>query len=152
MDSGVVIQLVAVLASIMVAAGSVGALLFGVWVYKRTGEAQVQLLALETLQRYLDLAVAHPDLAGPDESQSVNARYAWFAAYSLTTAQTLWLLVGRQQNWQRSINAIVRQHRPYLRSGAFVCDDFSPDFVAYLRSRVAELQCTQSNDAQGAPS
>src|SRR5215469_13345668 len=152
MDSGVVVQLVAVLASTMVAAGSVGALLFGVWTYKRNGEAQVQLLALETLQRYLDLAVAHPDLASPDESQSVDVRYAWFAAYSLTTAQTLWLLVGRQANWQRSINAIVRQHHSYLQSGEFVCDDFCPDFVDYLRNRVTELKCAQSNNVERAPS
>jgi len=121
------------------------------WTYKRNGEAQIQLLARETLRRYLDLAVAHSDLASPDESQSVNVRYAWFA-YSLTTGQTPWLLVGRQPNWQRSINAIVRQHHSYLRSGAFVCDDFYPDFVRHLRTRVAELKCAESNDAQGAPS
>jgi hypothetical protein len=84
-----------------------GALLWGVWTYKRNGEAQVQLLALGTLQHYLDLAVAHPDLASRDDSEAVDPRYAWFAAQSLTTAQTLWLLVGRQENWQRSINAIV---------------------------------------------
>ena len=79
-------------------------------------------------------------------------RYAWFAAQSLTTAQTLWLLVGRQPNWQRSINAIVRQHHSYLRSGAFVRDDFSPDFLAYLQTQVAELKCAESTNAKGAPS
>jgi len=152
MDSGVVVQLVGVLASILKAAGTVGALLWGVWTYKRKGEAQVQLLALEALQRHLDLAVAHPDLASRDESQSVDVRYAWFAAHSLTTAQALWLLVGRQPNWQRSINAIVRQHHSYLQSGEFVCDDFCPDFVSYLRTRVAGLKCVESNDAEGAPS
>jgi hypothetical protein len=110
------------------------------------------LLALEGLQHYLDLAVRYPDLASRDESQSVDVRYAWFAAQSLTTAQTLWFLVGRQPSWQRSINAIVRQHHSYLRSGAFVCDDFWPDFVSYLRTRVAELKCAESNDAEGAPS
>ena len=145
MNSGFVLQLIGT-------AGTVAALLWGVWTYKRNGEAQIQLLALERLQHYLDLAVKHPDLASPDESQSVDARYAWFAAQSLTTAQTLWLLVGRQPSWQRSINAIVRQHHSYLRSGAFVCDDFSPDFVGYLRTRVAELKCNQPNDADGARS
>jgi hypothetical protein len=131
---------------------TVAALLWGVWTYKRNGEAQIQLLALERLQHYLDLAVKYPDLASRDESQSVDVRYAWFAAQSLTTAQTLWLLVGGQPSWQRSINAIVRQHHSYLRSGAFVCDDFCPDFVGYLRTRVTELKCAESNDAEGAPS
>jgi hypothetical protein len=147
MDPGVV-QLIAVLASIVIAAGTVGALLWGIWTYKRNGEAQLQLLALGTLQHYLDLAVAHPDLASRDDGQPVDPRYAWFAAHSLTTAQTLWLLVRSQANWQRSINAIVRQHRSYLRSGAFVCDDFSPEFVTYLRTRVADLKCAASSDVE----
>jgi hypothetical protein len=107
-----------------------------------------QLLALGTLQHYLDLAVAHPDLASRDDRQPVDARYAWFATQSLTTAQTLWLLVGRQASWQLSINAIVRQHHSYLRSGVFVCDDFSPEFVRYLRTRVADLKCASLNDAE----
>jgi hypothetical protein len=74
-------------------------------------------------------------------------RYGWFAAQSLNTAQTLWLLVGRQPSWERAINFIVRQHHSYLQSGAFVCDDFSPDFVGYLRTRVPDLKCSESNDA-----
>ena len=150
MDSSVVVQLsgpIALLASF----SSVCALLWGVWTYKRNAEAQLQLLALQTLMRYLDLAVAHPDLASRNESQSVDVRYAWFAAQSLTIAQTLWLLVGRQPNWQRSVNAIVRQHHSYLRSGTFVCGDFSPEFVSYLRTRVAELKCADSNDGERAP-
>jgi hypothetical protein len=66
-----------------------------------------------------------------DESQSVDARYAWFAAHSLNTAQTLWLLVGREPNLQLSIDAVVRQHCPSLRSETFVCRDFSPRYVRY---------------------
>ena len=128
---------------------TVAALLWGVWTYKRNGEAQIQLLALERLQHYLDLAVKYPDLASRDESQSVDARYAWFAAMSLTTAQTLWLHVGRQPSWQRSIDSIVRQHHSYLRSGEFACDDFCPDFIGYLRTRVADLKCAESTDAEG---
>lgn len=147
MDASV-FQLIAVLASVVLATATVFGLLWGVWTYKRNGEAQVQLLALGTLQHYLDLAVAHPDLASRDERRPVDARYAWFAAQALTTAQTLWLLVGRQENWQRSINAIVRQHGSYLRSGAFVCDDFCPEFVGYLRTRVAGLTC--ADDARQA--
>lgn len=142
------LQQVALCASVVVAASTVAALLWGVWTYKRNGEAQVQLLALGTLQHYLDLAVAHPDLASRDDSQPVDVRYAWFAAHALNTAQTLRILVGHQVDWQRSIDAIVRQHRCYLRSGAFVCDDFSPEFVSYLRERVADIRCAESSEAK----
>lgn len=145
--SSAVAQLIPALATVVLAVATVAALLWGIWTYKRNGEVQLQLQALGALQHYLDLAVAHPDLASPDERQPVDARYAWFAAQSLTTAQTLWLLVGRQPNWQRSINAIVRQHRSYLRSGAFVCADFSPEFVGYLRTQVSDLKCAEASDA-----
>jgi hypothetical protein len=145
MYSGIILQLIG-------PAATVAALLWGVWTFKRNGEVQIQLLALERLQHYLDLAVEHPDLASRDENQSVDVRYAWFAAQSLTTAQTLWFLVGRQPSWQRSINAIVRQHHSYLRSGAFLCDDFCPDFVGYLRTQVADLKCADSKDVEGARS
>jgi len=145
MHSVVSLQLIAVLVTMVMAAGSVCALIWGVWTYRRSADAQLQLLAFQTLQRYLDHAVDHPDLASWNASQSVDARYAWFAAQALTTAQTLWLLVARHPTWQRSINAIVRQHQPYLESGHFVCDDFDPDFVSFLRTRCTGLKCADAN-------
>lgn len=142
-----VAQLIPVLATAVMAVATVLTLAWGMWTYKRNGEAQLQMLAFGMLQHYLDLAVAHPDLASRDDRQPVDARYAWFAAQALATAQTLWLVVGRHASWQRSINAIIRQHRPYLQSGALVCGDFGADFLAYLRERVPDLKCAEPCDA-----
>lgn len=132
----------AVWASVVVATAAVVSLGVGVWNSHRSARAQVQAMALANLQSYLALAVEHPDLASPDESRPVDARYGWFAAYALNTAQTLRALVGHEAGWQRGIDTIVRQHGPYLRSGAFHCEDYDPAFVAYLRQRVADLRCT----------
>lgn len=137
------LQMAALCASIIMAVSILATLLFGVWTYSRNANSQVQLLALGTLQHYLDLAVEHPELASRGDDQPIDAQYAWFAAQAITTAQTLWTLVGNQESWQRSINAIIRQHRSYLRSGAFVCDDFTPEFVSYLRGKVADLKCAE---------
>jgi hypothetical protein len=133
--------MIATISAIVMMLATVAALLWGVWTYKRNGEAQLQLLALQMLQHHLDLAVAHPDLASGEEVQAVDARYGWFAARALLTAQTLWTLVGHQPEWVRTINAIVRQHKRYLRSGEFVCDDFNPAFVEHLRVLVPDLKC-----------
>ena len=148
-----ILQQLALLGSIVMAASMLATAIFGVWTYKRNAEAQVrsaeaqlQLLALGALQHYLDLAVEHPDLASHAEEQPIDARYGWFAAQALTTAQTLRVLVGDQGDWQRAVNAIIRQHRPYLRSGAFVCEDFTPEFVSYVRARVADLKCADVRD------
>ena len=59
MDRSFVLQLIGT-------ALPVAALLWGVRTYKRNGEAQIQLLALERVQHYLDLAVKYPDLATRD--------------------------------------------------------------------------------------
>lgn len=149
-DSGTALAKVAPWTSIVLAAAAVISLCFAVWSYRRNAEAQiriaeaqVQLSALGMLQHYLDLAVEHPELASRVDDQPVDARYAWFAAQALTTAEVLRRLVGEQGEWQRAVSAIVRQHRPYLRSGAFVCEDFAPDFVAYLRERVPDLRCAE---------
>ncbi len=141
------LQYVTLWAPVVVTVSTVATLLWGVWTYRRNARAQLQLQALSTLQHYLDLAVARPDLASRHEDQPVDAPYAWFAAHALVTAQTLWTLVGEQAEWQRAINAIIRQHRPYLRSGAFVCEDFAPAFVRYLRQKVADLKCAAGGDA-----
>lgn len=145
--AGNVLQLISLVGSIVVAVSMVATLLFGVWSYNRNAEAQVRLMALGNLQHYLDLAVQHPDLASGGD-HPVDARYAWFAAEALTTAETLWVLVGQQAEWRRAINAIIRQHRSYLRSGAFVCDDFTPGFVSYLRERDPMLRCAELGTAQ----
>ena len=147
MDPGSLPQ-VALWSGIIRDAVAVVSLVFAVWSYRRTAksqahsaQAQVQLSALSTLQHYLDMAVANPELATRDESQPVDASYGWFAAQALNTAQTLWTQVGEHEDWQRAINAIVRHHQSYLRSGAFTCNDFTPQFIDYLRGRVPDLRC-----------
>lgn len=134
-------QVVALVAAVLIPVVTGVSLLWGVWTYQASANAQVQLLALGALQHYLDLAIAHPEEASRRDDQPVDAKYAWFAAQALTTAQVLRTLVGDQPSWQRSIDAIVRHHRSYLRSGAFQCDDFAPEFVGYLRAKVPELAC-----------
>ena len=135
------LQHLALWASIAIAVATVISLIFAAWTYRRNAEAQVQLLALGTLQHYLDRAVEYAEVASRKNDDPMDARYAWFAAHALFTAQTLRTLVGSHAEWQRAINAIVRQHLPYLRSGAFVCEDFAPDFVSYLRERFPDLKC-----------
>lgn len=138
------LQLVAIASGFIAATSAAGALVWAVWTYRRNAASQMQLLALGALQHYLDLAVAHPDLASRDESEAVDARYAWFAAHALVTAQTLWTLAGSDENWRRPVDSIIRQHRAYLVSGAFVCGDYRSDFVGYLRSRVPDLACADA--------
>ena len=113
---------------------------FGVMTYWRSAADQRQTAALAALQEYLKLSIEHPDLANRDRAQPVDDKYKWFATHALFTAETLWRLEGDDENWQRAINSIIRQHRGYLEQGAFPGDDFQPEFVNYLRKRVSGLK------------
>jgi hypothetical protein len=137
------LQTIALWASIVVAATAVLSQAIVIWNFNRNSEVQAQLMALGALQNYLNLAIQYPDLASHDKNHPVDARYAWFAANALNTAQTLRVLTGRQADWQRAIDAIIRQHQPYLRSGLFECHDFNPEFISYLRRRVADVKCVE---------
>lgn len=142
------LQQIALGSSIVVAATAIISLVVGIWHYNRNSEAQVQLAALAALQNYLHLAVQYPDLASHEDERPVDARYAWFAAHALNTAQTLRVLVGHQADWQRGIDSIIRQHQAYLRSGLFECQDFNPDFTGYLREKVVNVRCAQHGEAE----
>lgn len=127
--------------TILAAAVTAGSMVFGVLTYQRSASDQRQIIALGILQDYLKTSVEHPDLASQDRNQPVDAKYLWFATHALFTAETLWGLVGTDPRWQRAVDSIVRQHRGYLVQGVFACDDFTPEFVDYVRQRVPDLKC-----------
>lgn len=133
-------------ASIVVASTATISLGTGIWSFNRNAEIQAQFMALSALQNYLNLAVQYPDLASRDNDHAVDARYAWFAANALNTAQTLGILAGYQADWQPAIDSIIRHHQPYLRSGLFVCDDFKPEFISYIRTKAEEVRCAVKDE------
>jgi hypothetical protein len=145
------LQLIGIGAGAVSATAFMLTFIFGVYQFVRSAENQLQSSAFGVLQHYLDQATARPDLATRAPGQPVDAQYAWFAANAVVTAQTLWQLVGTRPDWQRSINAIIRHHESYLRSGAFTCDDFAPEFVTYLRQRVPGLRCAAAESAATVP-
>ena len=130
-------------ATILGALVTAGSMVFGVLTYQRSAVEQRQAAALGMLQQYLELAVAHPDLASRSPDQPVDAKYDWFATHALFTAETLWGLVGDDSRWERAIDAILRQHRGYLTRGGFRCGDYTPGFVKYAQKRIPEIKCAR---------
>ena len=131
------------IATILGALVTAGSMVFGVLTYQRSAAENRQASSLAMLQEYLKLAVEHPDLASRRPDQPVDARYEWFATHALFTAETLWNLVGTDPRWERAIDSILRQHRSFLAGGDFACGDYSPGFVKYIQTRVAELKCAR---------
>ena len=129
------------LATVIGALVTAVSMVFAVVTYQRSAAEHREAAALGMLQDYLKLAVDHPDLASREPGQPSDARYERFATNAVFTAETLWVLVGHDQRWQRAIDAILREHRGYVVQGVFACKDFTPEFVNYIRVRVPELKC-----------
>ena len=130
-------------ATILGAAVTAGSMLFGVLTYQRSAANQRQAGSLNILNDYLKMTVEHPDLASRDPGQPVDAEYEWFATHALFTAETLWVLVGDDPRWTRSIAFILRQHRSYLEQGHFICGNFSSEFVTYVKNQIKDLKCAR---------
>ena len=130
-------------ATIVGAVVTAGSMVFGVLTYQRSTFQTRQAGSLGILHDYLKLAVEHPDLASRRPDQPIDAEYEWFVTNAMFTAETLWTLVGDDPRWSTSISSILRQHRHYLESGVFVCDDFSKEFVTYIKTQTPALKCSR---------
>ena len=117
--------------------------IFGVMTYRRGAHDQRQVAAVGILQEYLKLSIEHPDLASRVSDQPVDASYSWFATHALFTAETLWRLVGRDKQWDNTIDFVLAAHRGYLQQGVLSCDVFQPEFLQYMKERFPELKCGQ---------
>ena len=131
-------------ATILGALVTAGSMVFGLLTYQRSATENRQAGALGMLQEHLKLAVEHPDLASRGADVPADTRYEWFVAHALFTAETLWLLVGDDPRWQRTVDALLRQHESYLKQGLLPCGDYSPEFVSYMQGRLPSLQCRPS--------
>jgi hypothetical protein len=80
----------------------------------------------------------------PFPYDSIHARYIWFATHSLFTVESLWTLVGEDERWERTLEALLRPHCGYIQQGVLGCDAFDPDFCKFLKSRFPELKCAPS--------
>ena len=115
--------------------------LFAACTYYETSQAQTEAAAVAVLQEYLKLAIEYPSLANRRPNAPVDSRYDWFASHAFFTAETIYNLTEGEHGWDRTIGAILREHRSYVIQGAFPCGDFDPDFVSLVRKRFPGMKC-----------
>jgi len=119
-------------------------MIFAVTTYWQGAREHRQASAIGILQDYLKFSVEHPELASRPTDAPIDARYVWFATHTLFTVESLWTLVGEDERWDRTLEALLRPHRGYLQQGVMGCDAFDPGFYEFLKSRFPELKCKQT--------
>jgi hypothetical protein len=130
-------------APVLAAFVTTASMIFAVTTYWRGAREQKQASAINILQDYLKFSVDHPELASRDANAPTDARYEWFAAHTLFTAESLWTFVGDDERWDKTLDVLLRPHRAYLQEGAVRCEAFQPGFLQYLKSRFPNLNCAK---------
>jgi hypothetical protein len=104
--------------------------------------AQALATVLGIVQAQTQLALEYPDLAArdPDDTAALeDPRYVWFAINALTTADSIYALVGDDPSWRYAAEALVQQHLPFVLSPEFPCELFAPAFVRFVREETREM-------------
>jgi hypothetical protein len=108
----------------------------GVWVayrqWKSGVRSQQEATALGIWKDYVQLALAHPDLASPDASllngdrrSERFRRYDWFVSAMLFACEQIVALQPHDREWRASIADHLHIHRVYLSHPSFLPDRYS---------------------------
>jgi len=131
-------------APVLAAFVTTASMIFAVTTYWQGSREHRQASAIGILQDYLKFSVEHPELASRPADAPIDARYVWFATHTLFTVESLWTLVGNDERWDRTLEALLRPHRGYLQQGVLGCDAMDPGFLQFLEGRFPELKCAQT--------
>jgi len=130
-------------APVLAAFVTTASMIFAVTTYWRGANEHRQASAIGILQDYLKFSVEHPELASRPADAPLDAAYVWFATHTLFTVESIWILVGEDERWDRTLELLLRPHRAYLQKGVLGCDTFDAGFFGFLKTRFPELKCAQ---------
>jgi len=135
------------LAAIAMALAAFVALAFGVWQTRQYRRQQLESVARDRYQAFLELCVQYPEFAQPldgavdpvaatfDGDQKKFIQYGWFIWSCLNALEVLYFVLGHQKSWRNTINSILRCHVVYLSSSHILegVDTFEPEFYALIK-------------------
>jgi hypothetical protein len=139
--------------SLLIAAG---ALIWNVYVFRATTQYSEQVLrdtvahqqesaAVELHNNYLNLAFQNSSFAFEKQDilnlpEQQQQRYILFAIATVRVAERLHALTDGGSLWNRSIEEMLSNHTDFIATH-FSCEDFNPEFSAYLKERIESFVC-----------
>jgi hypothetical protein len=127
-------------ATIVAAMIATAGFIAGGWFSRDAAHSQARSVAVSVLQDYYKLAIEHQDLANRPDERPMDERYEWFASQAYFTAETIFILTGDTE-WRNTVRGIVHSHHAFVRDGGFVCEDFNPRFVKFVRTELPDFKC-----------
>lgn len=138
-------------ANILMGLAAIIGLIFAVWQTRQFRNHQLETLARDQYQRFLELCIQFPQYAQPpvevmdceamtiDGDRQKFVQYEWFLAAGVNALEAIYLAVGQQPGWRETIKSVLEDHAPFLMSKRY--DDTvrftgDPRFQAFLDSWV----------------
>jgi Na+-translocating ferredoxin:NAD+ oxidoreductase RnfD subunit len=139
-------KLIQLLAGVATIAGVAGIwVAYGQW--KSGIRGQQEATALGIFKDYLQLALAHPDLASPapdihtlGRRSADFRRYEWFVAVMLFACEQIVALQPKDREWRSSVADHLNIHRHYLASSHFNSDRYSSELRQLISGAVRSIE------------
>jgi hypothetical protein len=115
------------IATVLTGVAALLALAFAIWQTREYRKSQLEALAREQYQNFLELCIKHPEYAppGPDLDmveltfagyKKKFVQYEWFFTAGSNALEAIFLSVGEESSWQETICSILVDHAKYLNS------------------------------------
>lgn len=140
-------------ATMLTAVCALLAIIFAIWQTRQFRAHQLEALARDQYQRFLELCIQYPEYADPP-SGVVNMdkltfsrngkkfiQYEWFLTSGMNALEAVHAAVGSQKSWQETIESVLEAHLPYLTSNRY--DEFfrpttNTAYQEFIDSKIAQ--------------
>ncbi|MCC6787004.1 MAG: hypothetical protein IT547_04130 [Hyphomonadaceae bacterium] len=156
------LEAAAYVANVAMALVAIVGVAFAVWQTREFRNHQLETLARDQYQRFLELCIEHPEFAQPPNDQlDCNARtidgsaiafvqYEWFVSAGVNALEAIYLAVGHQPGWRETIKSVLEDHAPFLMSRRydetirFTGDARFQTFLdSWVPARLSQMQAKQ---------
>jgi len=119
------------IATIVTGCAAIFAVGFGYWQTRQFRKQQLESLARDHYQHFLELCIAYPEFASPGDKVDAEARtfsdnterfvqYEWFFTAGCNSLEAIFVAVGQLPHWKATAVSIVNEHRAYMLSQRYV--------------------------------
>lgn len=137
------------IATVATAIAAVVGFAFAIWQTQTFRRHQLETLARDHYQAFLQLCVEYPEYATPrTEALNMTAltfdgdrrrfdQYEWFLTAGANAMEAIYTNVGSNDAWQKTVLSILGDHMDYLRSDRYrklIRPTADPGFVKFIEA------------------
>ena len=130
------------------------ALIFAIWQTRQVRQSQLEAVARDHYQHFLELCIQYPVYAPPGPNLDMDAltfdgdplkftQYEWFFTAGNNALEAIFLSVGEQSTWKETIASILIEHLAYVTSPRYdeiFRSTVDPKYQRFIDIRFPKIQ------------